>query len=529
MGVGPMTKGSPNWKLAPALQAQTQGLIASGFNTMPYGQALLLTFAWPPGVRGGAWFAALGTVVEVQDGVSGQDRDRSAALAVTWTGLQRMGLDHRALASFSRPFREGMFQEDRSRRLGDRTLGAWCDTVIPGGPFWSGNTPSDPADPPVVTKLTVHALLTLYTTDEADGAAWAAAVKAALEPAGVQAVHELELLLDINGAGTSSEHFGFADGLSQPRPYGLAAPADERKMVLCDGIPAVRDPVQGVPLGEILIGYLNGYSEPAPGPFVPKPVAAGGGPDPSDIARLPSHPLAEGCADLGLNGSYLVVRELKQDVAAFWTSLEANAQRLRNADPGATHITAMWLAQRVIGRSTDGDLLCPGGFLKPAADKLPDSDYVFHARDPHGVGCPAGSHVRRANPRDALAPLPTADSRAELLHAANNHRILRRGRKYGPKIADTGVDDGVDRGLLFMCLNTDIARQFEFVQQTWLLNTSFATLFGESDPLLGPPGPMTVRDSPLRRRVHVESYVRMAGGEYFFLPSIPALRYLSLL
>ena len=74
MGVGPMTKGSPNWKLAPALQAQTQGLIASGFNTMPYGQALLLTFVWAPGVRGGAWLAALGTVVEVQDGVSGEDR-----------------------------------------------------------------------------------------------------------------------------------------------------------------------------------------------------------------------------------------------------------------------------------------------------------------------------------------------------------------------------------------------------------------------------------------------------------------------
>jgi deferrochelatase/peroxidase EfeB len=91
------------------------------------------------------------------------------------------------------------------------------------------------------------------------------------------------------------------------------------------------------------------------------------------------------------------------------------------------------------------------------------------------------------------------------------------------------TDDGANRGLLFMCLNTDIARQFEFVQQTWLFNTSFATLFGESDPLLGPAGPMTIRETPLRRTVHVESYVRMAGGEYFFLPSVPALRYLALL
>ena len=44
----------------------------------------------------------------------------AAALAFTWTGLQKMGLCADALASFSAPFREGMYQEDRLRRLGDR-------------------------------------------------------------------------------------------------------------------------------------------------------------------------------------------------------------------------------------------------------------------------------------------------------------------------------------------------------------------------------------------------------------------------
>jgi deferrochelatase/peroxidase EfeB len=113
------------------------------------------------------------------------------------------------------------------------------------------------------------------------------------------------------------------------------------------------------------------------------------------------------------------------------------------------------------------------------------------------------------------------------MQAANNHRILRRGRKYGHKIADPRQDDGADRGLLFMCLNTDIERQFEFVQQTWLLNTTFATLFGESDPLVGPAGPFTIPQDPLRRTVRVQTYIQMAGGEYFFLPSIPALAYLA--
>jgi deferrochelatase/peroxidase EfeB len=158
---------------------------------------------------------------------------------------------------------------------------------------------------------------------------------------------------------------------------------------------------------------------------------------------------------------------------------------------------------------------------------MPDNDFLFHADDPHGIGCPPGSHVRRANPRDALAPSP--DQRESLLAAANNHRILRRGRKFGPRIAEYRTPDGVDRGLLFMCLNTDIARQFEFVQQVWLLNSDFATLFEEVDPLVGPDGRMTIREDPLRRTVQVETYVQMAGGDYFFLPSLPALRYLSLL
>jgi deferrochelatase/peroxidase EfeB len=145
--------------------------------------------------------------------------------------------------------------------------------------------------------------------------------------------------------------------------------------------------------------------------------------------------------------------------------------------------------------------------------------------------------VRRAFPRDALTPRPegkqakppTEETKRTMLQAANNHRILRRGRKFGTKLENPLVDDGADRGLLFMCLNTDIDRQFEFVQQTWLLNSSFATLFQEFDPLVGPAGPMTIRDGPLRRIAHVDTFVGMAGGDYFFLPSLPALQFLATL
>jgi len=551
--MGPVTRGPngpPSWRLAAPLAAATQGLVASGFADLPYGRALFLEFGWAAGVKGGAWLAALNAVARISDATPAAGEARSAALAFTWTGLAKMGLGEPALDSFARPFREGMLQEDRLRRLGDKRSGKWLETVVDGGPRWSANTPlfdptqSETATPDAfavasvdkpevetMTPVTVHALLLLYTRGADGSDAWAAEVAAALTPAGVAVVHTLDLLLDVEAAGISREHFGFADGLSQPKPYGAPIPIDETALVVIDGQPAAKDPVQGIPLGEIVIGYQNGHGEPAPGPVVPREI----GGDPSAIdprpgaAGLPDHRQAEGFADFGRNGSYLVVRELKQDIAAFWTSVAREAERQRAADPTATHVTPDWIAERIIGRGRDGHLLCPGGYLSADAFGLPDNGYVFRERDPHGVGCPAGSHVRRAYPRDALAPQPTADSRATLLQAANNHRILRRGRKFGPKAADPLTDDGADRGLLFMCLNTDIARQFEFVQQTWLLNASFATLFGETDPLLGPAGPMTIRETPLRRTVSVETYVRMAGGDYFFLPSIPALRYLALL
>jgi deferrochelatase/peroxidase EfeB len=286
-------------------------------------------------------------------------------------------------------------------------------------------------------------------------------------------------------------------------------------------------PVQGVPLGEFLLGYLNGHHEKARGPVVPTDIGGKRDPRPEQ-AGLPPHEEAEGFYDLGLNGTYMVVRELKQDVAAFWNSMDENAAAIRKRDPdNSAHVTAEWLAERVVGRDREGHLLCPGSKLRADELNLPDNNFLFYPRDPHGIGCPPGSHVRRAFPRDGLAP--SEEKGANLLASANNHRILRRGRKFGRKIDDPRKNDGEDRGLLFVCLNTDIARQFEFVQQTWLLNSDFATLFEEVDPLVGPDGRMTIREEPLRRTVHVKTFVQMAGGDYFFLPSLPALRYLELL
>ena len=546
---GPEKKTRPSWKLKPPHDKNTQGIVVSGFSKLPSAVAPFLLCDWPengpnsPASAGkGAWLKTLNTVAPITD-ADGKD-PRAATIAFTWTGLQKLGLSADALAKFSPPFREGMYQEDRLRRLGDKVDDKWRGTVIPDGPRWSANIPArkenrtqeserviaDVGSPPerdereVVTPKTVHALLLLYYDEDKDPAAkdWADTVEQALARDGVKVVHRLlDLRLDKND---NREHFGFADGLSQPIPYdeksGPETASDS--LVLIDGRPAKRDAWHGVPLGEILLGHTNAHHEKAPGPMVRD--------DPQwRELGLEADGAPEGFLNLGLDGSYMVVRELHQHVAAFWKSLETGAASIRAHDPSATHVTADWLAERVIGRNSDGHLLCPSGTLAVDECDQPENAFGFMKTDPHGMGCPPGSHVRRANPRDGLAKDPA--SAQTLLDAANNHRILRRGRKYGTTLTSRDQDDGAERGLLFICLNTDIARQFEFVQQTWVLNQNFATLFDETDPLVGPKGMFTIREheQPLRRRVKVETFVQSAGGEYFFLPSIPALKYLATL
>ena len=519
-------KAAPNWHLAPPHDKRAQGLVVSGFAGLPTGRALFLEFAWQ-GTKnqggGGAWLAALRQVVDITD-ADGRD-PRGAAISFTWSGLQKMGLNKSALASFDRPFKEGMFQEDRLRRLGDRREDAWRKTVIEGGPLWSGNTPldgaavdetsrafddtSDDQEHRIATQTTVHALLLLYEADEDAAEAWCTKVSELLTVHDVRIAHMQPLQLRPDENGVAREHFGFADGISQPIPFEPGA-------VVADGKDVERDRWNGVPLGEILMGHLNGHNEIAPGPVVAdSPVGRDAG--------LPEHPRGEGFLDLGIDGSYMVVRELKQNVVAFWESMRTGARAIRERDPeGSAHITTDWLAERVVGRDTNGNLLCPAG-----GTGVPwhNNDFGFFDRDLRGMGCPSGSHVRRGNPRDGLAP--TASDKETMLQAANNHRILRRGRKFGTTISVPPKEDGVDRGLLFICLNTDITRQFEFIQQTWILNPNFATLYDETDPLIGPEGTMTVHDEPLRRIIPVDTFVQMAGGEYFFLPSIPALKYLG--
>ena len=528
MGAGSVTaskvKERLSWRLKPPHDQQTQGIVVSGFSRLPAGKALFLHCDGPEtNVGRGLWLQTLMKVAPITAS-DGRVETRAAAIAFTWIGLQKSGLSPEALATFAAPFREGMYQDDRLRRLGDKVKDRWQESVIDDGPLWSGNIPDSgnhegrEGTTQATTRTTVHALLLLYGETVADLQAWGDEVGQALAPHGVRVVHQLALDLQLDNNGIGREHFGFADGMSQPIPFGDPSVPSEDTVALSDGQAAPRDPWHGVPLGEILLGHTNAHAEKAPGPLVRAD-------DFARAAKLSPQGAPEGFLNLGFNGSYMVVRELRQYVARFWQSLDDNAARIRAHDPSATNVTADWLAERIVGRNINGHLLCPSGLLAADEYKQPQNAFGFAELDPHGHGCPLGSHVRRANPRDGLArDLASAPA---LLDSVNNHRILRRGRKYGATATDRRTDDGAERGLLFICLNADIARQFEFIQQTWLLNKNFATLYDETDPLMGPKGRFTIPEQPLRRIVDVQTFIQLAGGEYFFLPSLPALRYLS--
>jgi deferrochelatase/peroxidase EfeB len=326
----------------------------------------------------------------------------------------------------------------------------------------------------------VHGLLLLFAGDDADLSVLLAEHRRRLADHGLREVSVLATT-DI-GRG---EHFGFRDGLSQPALAGVGRAAP---------------PMHTLRAGEMLLGYRNEHGEY---PRTPLVAAADdpGGVLASDVTGSRRH-------DLGRNGSYLVLRTLSQDVGRFWRFLDETTRRPDgSSDP-----------QERPGLETDNDF-----------------GYVAH--DPDGLSCPVGAHVRRTNPRDSLPPKPGTSASVSV---GKRHRLLRRGRSFGPpmdvdgalaKVPGGSTEDPDARGLHFIALCADIARQFEFVTHTWALNPQFAGLYDDPDPLLGGhqgARHFTVQQDPVRRRVaDVPVFVTARGGAYFFLPGLRALRYLA--
>jgi Dyp-type peroxidase family len=301
------------------------------------------------------------------------------------------------------------------------------------------------------------------------------------------------------------EPFGFRDGISQP---------------FVEGLSKTGPPETTVRAGEFLLGYPNEY-----GLYTERPLLEPSA-DPEGMLRRDA--AGSGRPDLGRNGSYLVFRQLRQDVSAFWRFVDGATRRPDgNSDPEAR----LRLAAKMVGRWPSGAPLT----LAPDADDpalAEANDFAYYDEDRRGTRCPVGSHIRRSNPRDSLDPRPGSSRSFEV---NRRHRILRRGREYGPPLSTDQAlvgDDSADRGLHFICLNANIQRQFEFVNHTWLNNPKFDRLYDDADPLVAPSAPhggtFTIPTEGVRERVtNVPRFVSVKGGAYFFLPGLAALRYLA--
>jgi Dyp-type peroxidase family len=208
--------------------------------------------------------------------------------------------------------------------------------------------------------------------------------------------------------------------------------------------------------------------------------------------------LAVGPGEFGRNGSYMVVRKLLQDVDGFWSFMRKQA----GPDRGRQE----WLASKIVGRWPDGTPMAlspdlPGALGSDDRGALNDFDY---ADDGKGLRCPIGAHIRRTNPRDAL------DRHGRL---SRRHRIIRRGMPLER-----------ESGLMFVCFQASIERQFEFVQALWCGDGNAFGLGDDPDFLVGPArGKMTVQGIP-PTLLPLTRFVKMRGGDYFFAPGIAALR-----
>ncbi len=244
-------------------------------------------------------------------------------------------------------------------------------------------------------------------------------------------------------------------------------------------------------------------------------------------------------------GSFLVFRKLEQNVQGFKKAEVALGQKLG--------ISPQQAGAMAVGRFEDGTPLVVQS--QDGGTNLNDFD---HSQDKLGLKCPFQAHTRKTNPRleSVRKDGPFADSNEEEL----GHRIARRAVSYG-QLSDFGNLDKLPTGgvgLLFMCYQSDIWEQFEFIQRFWSNHPRFLepdmctsrdpqkknynydrtgldavsgqTQPDQSDPAVGenPKSPqnwLKQRDQQTTKAdVNFGTFVTPKGGEYFFSPSISFLK-----
>jgi Dyp-type peroxidase family len=473
-------------------------------------------------------------IVAQQQGETGSVRATWVNIAFSFAGLKKLGSREMQLDQFvDEAFTAGLLARSMAGALGDPVgLGTAGDPKN-----WLIGGPGREADVVLIVAADRRADL----NDEI------ARIVATLFPhpdSGGRPVESGATLLfrqdgdTLTGPLTGHEHFGFKDGISQPGVRGL----------LPDKTPLTPsqnplDPEQGKPgqdllwPGEFVFGY--------PGQAANKPVHARG----IDPLRNPARKAPE----FARNGSFLVFRRLRQDVASFHRFLARLAAQFR--------VTAEFVGAKMVGRWTSGAPVVSSPQAddqKLGGDECQNNNFEFQtsangtakpvhlpghvcrhvqppANDPAGAKAPFAAHIRKTYPRnDTSASIPQLNE-----SSTQTHRLLRRGIPYGVESASTPTspfDDLVDRGLVFLAYQTSIVDQFEFVTAAWANKPDFKDGGTGFDPIIGQNGdPTQGRRRAFRLNLPGETqpvetdqdWVIPTGGGYFFAPSIKALKMLS--
>ena len=481
-------------------------------------------------------------------------------IGFTFLGLWRLEVPARTLRGMPSEFVEGM--KDRAFVLGDRDTGKVAeddpDWDAHWDPIWRLNRKPGGAE-----TDDVHIWISLNAQLKAPGGA---------EP--VDALEErtrwLRDLCDASGGGvrmmsghgrdgaadhqaasavferrgdlllpTPKEHFGFADGIGDPVFEGQYRPSETPAAVIGRG-KRVNGEWTPIAAGEFLLGHPDESQELPPAAMPP---------------------------EFSQNGTFMAYRKLHENVGSFHEVVGEEAARFAAVMNAPLDEARETLLAKMCGRWSDGAPLAVipdyaswrafragRGFDDPDPVKAldnqvaylrsPDASDFRYADDMPGFKVPGGAHIRRMNTRDYLDPLnrggvdaagdPYANEGAT--HALNKRRrILRRGLPYGAS-DPAGASDDSEQGVAMMLIGSSLFRQFEFVQQQWVQygldfhqGNNTCPMIGEhrthtrhtipSDPRSGKPPYIMSK---------LKTFVECRGGDYFFIPSMTALRLIAM-
>ena len=473
----------------PALMAvdrsDVQVNVLQGLN-MAHGTHLGLKFTVADGAR-----AFLAGLLDGRDGLPrvgtgirwAQDARPDYALTVglTFKGLMALGISAADEAAFGLSFpafKVGPELPKSARLNGDVGTSAPINWQLGGA------------------RKAVLLVVSVYADDADELSRQLAALRQGLARHGLTEVvaWPVDALSGPEGAAERHVHFGYQDGLSQPRLAILGEPG---------GAPDMQPQAS---VGEFLLGsnYRNVYGG----------VNSLGGLSPA---------LAE-------NATFCALRIMAQDVAGF--------ERLLDEASASHCVSREWLAAKLMGRWRNGTPLSQSPndaapddnpAQRNAFDFAPSQAHPGTLDDADGLRCPVGAHIRRLNPRSAV-----------VAGKPYSRRLLRRGMPYGPAYAGAEDSPAPARGLvgLFMC--ADLDRQFEFMLRQWAQGDQATSgVRAEQDPIIGAQRD-PLQGSPMRHSFRIPRgggqadivldmprLVSTVGSAYLFMPGLASLARLS--